>query len=234
MELTLPRRYLSYSQLRLWLDDKEAYRNRYYLGLSSPGSKYMLFGSEFAQGLEDGTIDLPALPQYQVQEFDVKVDIDGIPFHGWVDQYDPDRHKFREIKTGSTRPDGKPRWTQDLVNKHFQLDVYSLLIWLKTGKVDEECALDWVKTTSAKKCITDFTGSQVCTDDQSKMVLTGEVESFTRIITQKDRDKARMLIRSIAMEISADYSGWLKANLALSPSKSPFANSAASAPLSGI
>lgn len=219
MELHLPKKYLSYSQVRLWLDDKEAYRDRYYLGLSSPGSKYMLFGSEFAQGLEDGTISLPALTQYEVQEFDIKVDVDEVPFNGWVDQYRPSGHKFREIKTGSARADGKPRWTQELVNKHIQLDIYSLCIWLKTGKVDDECHLDWVKTKYGERCREDFhTGAMVCVPDQSKMALTGEVESFSRIITHDDRMKAKALIKSVAYEISADYSNWLKTH-APTPSK---------------
>lgn len=221
MQLTLPKKYLSYSQIRLWLDDKEAYRNRYYLGLTSPGSKYLLFGSEFAQGLEDGTIVLPALTQYEVQEFDIKVDVDEVPFNGWVDQYSPSRNKFREIKTGSSRADGKPRWTDELVSRHIQLDVYSLCIWLKTGKVDDECHLDWVKTRPKQKCIVDFTGRTICAQSQAEMELTGEVEAFRRVVTHEDRMRAKALIKSVAYEISADYSAWLKANLALKASSMP-------------
>ncbi len=228
-KLTLPKQYLSYSQIRLWLDNKEQYRDIYYRGIKQPGSKFLLFGSEIAKGLENKTIILPALTQYPVQEYQCKFDVDGVPFFGYVDQYDPDRFKFREIKTGSTRPDGKPRWTNDLVNKHLQLDIYSLLIWLKNGKVDDECHLDWIKTRAKKVCITDFTGEESCSESNNEMELTGEVESFSRIITQTERDRARFLIRSVAEEISADYSAYL----AFSSSTLPSASSEVSTSLSG-
>ncbi len=234
MELCLPKKYLSYSQIRLWLDDKEAYRRRYYMGIDGPGSKYMLFGSEFAKGIEDGTIVLPALTVYPIKEFDVKVDVDEVPFNGWIDNFDPSRFKFREIKTGSARADGKPRWTQELVNKHLQLDIYSLCVWLKLGKVDDECHLDWVKTEPGKKCRTDFhTGQEVCVDDQSKMALTGKVESFARVITHEERMRAKALIKSVAYEISADYSAWRKGNLVLSSASLPVSNKEVSSSLSG-
>lgn len=218
-ELLLPKPYLSYSQVRLWLDDKQAYRDRYYLGITKPGSKYMLFGSEFAQGLEDGTINLPALTQYPVQEFEANVDVDEVPFHGWIDQYWPEKHKFREIKTGCPRPDGKPRWSDELVKKHLQLDIYSLLIWIKTGKIDDECHLDWVKTRPKTKIIY-FGKTALCSLSQTEMEVTGEVETFRRVITHEDRMKAKALIKSVAYEISADYKAWLLANSESSDKKS--------------
>jgi len=229
MELTLPKAYLSYSQIRLWLDNKEQYRDIYYRGIKSPGSKYLLFGSEISKMLEDGTLNLPALTQYSVQEYQCKFSVDGVPFYGYIDQYEPSLFKFREIKTGSMRPDGRPRWTQKEVDNHLQLDIYSLLIWLKNGKVDDECHLDWIKTRNKMKTITDDFGNTL-EAESLELELTGEVESFSRVITQEHRDKARMLIVSIANEISADYKAYLDFNKSISPS----ASNATSSTLSGI
>lgn len=228
MELCLPKRYLSYSQVRLWLDDKESYRDRYYRGLSQPGSKWLMFGAEFARGLENGTIDLPQLPQLEVQEYDVKFDVGGVPFHGWIDQFSPARNEFREIKTGTRKPNGEPRWTKELVSRHIQLDVYSLLIWLKNGTVQDLCHLDWVVTRPARKEV-DVMGRKVTVEDRNRLELTGEVISFPRVITHDERMRAKALILSVAQEISADY----KAYLALRPSTLPVSKNTTSSDLSG-
>lgn len=226
--LTLPKPYLSWSQVRVWLEDKEAYRRRYYYKEEEPGSRYMMFGSEIAKGLEAGTIQIPNLPQYPVREQQIKVDVDGVPFYGYIDQFDPERLKFREIKTGIMRPNGKPRWTQADVQKHGQLDVYSLLVQLKYGAVDDECHLDWIVTRGKTKCITDFDGNELCAVS-NELELSGDVFSFARVITQNERDRARMVIRSVANEISGDY----RAYLALSSSRLPDLSSDSSSDLSG-
>lgn len=214
--MKLPKPYLSYSQMRVWLDDKEAYRDRYYRGIEAPGSRYMLFGSEIAKGLEDGTIKIPALPQYQVKEYQCKVAVEGVPFYAYVDTYDPARHKLREYKTGTTRPDGGARWTDALVKNHMQLDIYSLLVEVKDGWVDEELHLDWIKTRPKVKTMVDAFGN-VLQSQSSDLELTGEVESFARVITQVERDRMRILIRTVASEIAEDYRRYLD----LSPPKSP-------------
>lgn len=209
-ELNLPKEYFSYSQLRTWLDNKEQYRDRYYRGIESPGSKYLLFGSEIAKGLEDGTIKVPGLILYPVKEEQIKLEVDGVPFHGYLDQFWPERFKFRETKTGVRKPGGAPRWTQRDVDRHIQLDIYSMLIQLKYGSVDDECHLDWLHTKQKKSYI-EFAGHQLEADSQ-EMELTGEVTSFTRVITQNDRDRMRFLIRSAALEISKDFTQWLETN----------------------
>ncbi len=228
MELKLPKPYLSYSQMRVWLEDKEAYRRRYYYKEDEPGSKYMLFGSEIAKGLEDGSIVIPGLITYPVQEYQCKIEVDGVPFYAYVDQYDPARHKFREIKTGTMRPNGKDRWTQKDVDNHMQLDVYSLLIQMKDGEVDDVCHLDWVKTRPKIKYMTDAFGN-VLESASNEIELSGEVASFERTITQIERDRMRILIRSVAEEIARDY----KAYLDLSTSRLPDLSSSVSSDLSG-
>lgn len=207
--LKLPKAYLSYSQMRMWLEDKTAYRQRYYYGIEPAPSKYMMFGSEIAKGIEDGTIVIPGLELYPVKEYQIKIDVDGVPFYAYLDQFWPEKFKFRETKTGSPRADGKPRWTQKDVQEHMQLDVYSLLIQMKLGQVDDECHLDWLKTRPKVKTIIDAWGNEL-TAQSNEMELTGELESFTRVITQNERDRIRFLIRSVAGEIAWDYGQYLE------------------------
>lgn len=207
--LKMPKAYLSYSQMRVWLDDKNQYRDRYYRGIQEPSSKYMMFGSEIAKGLEDGSIVVPGLIQYPVKEYQCKIDVDGVPFFAYLDTYWPERFKFREYKTGSPRSDGRPRWTQKDVQAHMQLDIYSLLIQIKDGAVDDECHLDWIKTRPKMKYLTDNWGN-ILESQSNEMELTGELQSFTRVITQHERDRMRSLIRSVANEISEDYVEFLR------------------------
>lgn len=194
--------------MRNWLEDKDKYRLRYYRGIEERPTKALLFGSKIAKLLESGEANIPNLIQLPVQEYQIKIDVDQIPFFAYVDQYDPEHFKFREVKTGKNKPDGSPRWTQNDVQKHIQLDVYSLLIQLKNGEVDDECHLDWVKTREVVKTM-EFDG-HILSFPSNDLELTGEVESFTRIIVQEERERMRMLITSVAEEISRDYALYLK------------------------
>ena len=146
MKLNLPKEYLSYSQCRLWLDNKNQYRERYFEMKEQRASKYMIFGSEIAKGLEDKSINIPLLPVYPVSEYQIKLEVEGVPFYAYIDSYWPEKFKFREYKTGTWKQNGIPRWTQREVDNHMQLDVYSLLIKEKNGEVDDECHLDWIHT----------------------------------------------------------------------------------------
>lgn len=208
--MKLPKEYLSYSQMRVWLEDKDAYRQRYFLGVSEPGSRYLMFGSEIAKGLEAGTIKVENLTQYPVQEEQIKIDVEGVPFYAYIDQFWPEKRKFREIKTGIRKRDGSPRWTQKAVNEHMQLDVYSTLVEEKYGSVDEECHLDWIVTRNKVKTV-EFDGNVLSTESQ-ELECTGEVVSFARVISDTERRRMRFLIRSVAEEISNDYAGFLAAS----------------------
>jgi len=205
--MKLPKKYLSYSQLSLWLYDKDKYRSRYYQNIEERPSKELLFGSDMAKGLEDGTIQLPELIQYKVSEEQIKVDIEGIPFFAYIDTFDPENLSFREYKTSKNRPDGSPGWTQKRVNEHMQLDIYSLLIQEKYGRVQDLCHLDCICTRNKIKEIT-FEGN-VLQSESRDVEMTGDIITFPRIITQLERDRMRALIPSIAREIANDYEKFL-------------------------
>lgn len=196
--------------MKVWLDDKNRYRDKYFLNKSEIGSREMFFGSEVAKGLEHKTIVIPDLIQYPTQEYKINTEINGVPFFAYIDQYDQSRFKFREIKTGKWKQYGLPRWTQRDVNEHFQLDIYSLLIQQKDGQVDDECHLDWIATRWKKKYI-EFQGERL-ESESSELELTGELFSFPRVITQLERDRMRVLIESVANEISRDYESFLSQN----------------------
>ncbi len=199
-----PKSYISWSQIRLWLENKQAYRNRYYRGVKEFSSKYMIFGSEIAKGLENKTISIPKLIQYPKQEYQINIEIEGVPVFGYIDQYDAENFKFREIKTGMMKPDGSPRWTDEDVKKHGQLDLYSLMIQIKHGIVCDECNLDWLKTQNKKKTLIDAFGNTLeCKSNE--LELSGEVISFSRIITQEERDAMKKLVLEVAWAIHDDY-----------------------------
>ena len=203
-ELCLPREYLSYSQMKLWLDDKVAYRARYYEGKEEHKSPELMFGSEMAKGLENGTIIVPKLEVYPVKEWRFKGLVGGVPFAAYVDTYWPGRRKFREYKTG------KWAWTQKKVDEHMQLDVYSLCIEEKEGGVDDECHLDWLVTRNKKQTM-EFDGHLLVSEARG-IETTGEVITFARVIKKIERDRMREVIRSVANEISGDYRKWLTLN----------------------
>lgn len=195
--------------MRLWLDDKKTYRARYYRNEKMIPTKALLFGSEISQKLEDGSFKLPDGLQYETPEYEIKIDVEGVPFYSYIDTFSETRLKFREYKTGQLKGDQSDRWDQKAVNNHLQLSIYSLLIQIKHGSVDNECHLDWLEVRKKTKIIV-FNGQEL-SSVSNDLELTGRIESFTRIITQKERDTARFLIVSVAKEISADYEKYLLA-----------------------
>lgn len=204
----LPRPYLSYSQLRVWLDNKDAYRRQYYLGEPSHVSIYTVFGGKVAKGIEHGTISIPNLPLLPVKEKRMLVHIEDVPFLGYLDQFDPGTFSFRETKTGIRKPDNSPRWRQRDVEKHIQLDVYSLLIEEEFGQVDDLCHLDWLETRF-KEDVVEWGGLPLVSKT-NELELTGEVYSFKRTITPEERADMKQLIVKTANEISEDYSSFLR------------------------
>jgi len=125
MKLNLPKKYLSFSQLTLWSKDREAYRKRYYEGIPMPDTEYTLFGREVHTAIDTD----PKFKDIRLDtaEKKIAVDIDGVPVLGYIDTFDQHTCDFGEYKSGIRKKDGKPRWTQSLVQKHEQLPFYSLL-----------------------------------------------------------------------------------------------------------
>ena len=207
MKINLPKKYLSFSQIELWRKNKGEYRRRYYEGKKSPDTVYTMFGRESHEAIDQD----PQYKDIRLPEAEKKmlVKVGGVPILGYIDTYDPDTHDFGEYKTGIRKPDGKPRWTQHLVNMHDQLPLYSLLIEAEFGVKINKTYLVWLTT---EFCENTIKKGGVTLNKGRKLRLTGEMERFERRIYQYDRDRMKKLIKTTAKEINDDYEQWRKGN----------------------
>ncbi len=192
MKYNLPKKRLSYSQVILWLKNKEQYRQRYYLNEKGHENAEMLFGKTIAKNLELNLPELSFIPRYEVSEHGINVEIDGVIVQGYIDSFDPDKNKFREYKTGHLNLKGIPPWDIVAVHKHEQLPFYSLLIEATEGSVDPICHLDWIETEFKSKTM-EFQGMTL--EAQSReLILTGRIESWERKIDPWERKRIRDMI----------------------------------------
>ncbi len=202
MEINLPKKYLSYSQMTLWRQSKDGYRKRYYENGPSFENKETIFGKNTAKMLEDGVAHpvLSRVPRYKYMEYKITVPVLGVPFMGVLDTFSLQKKGFKEYKTG------KEPWNAVRVAKHEQLVIYSLLIKLKHKKVDPYCELVWIGTQWGRSK-TEFDGHVL--EGQTQVIeFTGKIEIFKRRISEWERKRMAQNIRSIAEEISADYTKW--------------------------
>jgi len=152
--IQLPQGYLSYSQIALWKANKERYKSIYFDGrrdlrINNSG---MAYGKVVATALEEekDTGDLltdsamALLKQYDVKDKEIRAEIKTK--EGWItvmgkpDTFNSKTHEFREFKTG------KGKWTQGKAQKHIQMRMYAMLIYLKHGTVLSHAYLDWMET----------------------------------------------------------------------------------------
>ena len=209
----LPRGYLSYSAVKLWLTSKAQYRKRYYENEKPFETVETNFGHKIHEIMEDPKkiVKYPALmkiPRYSVSEFEIIVDVDGVPVKGRIDSYEPTTGSFNDTKSGHRNKDGKAPWDAVRVRKDMQLPWYSFLIKHATGKVDKTCYLIWIETSFKRKTI-EFDGHEL-SNESRELELTGAIEVFKRNIAQWERDRIRKLIGKVAKEISRDYTEYLK------------------------
>lgn len=199
--ITLPRGYLSWTQLTLWEKNPRQYERIYFYGEEPPKSMYMTFGSEVADDAENGTSERESvkalnmiLPTYKVAEHKIDAEIKTpkgiLRLHGRLDQYDPKPLRFRERKTGTVP------WTQAKVARHGQIDYYYMLVYLSKGKLPTEAWLDWAQTE---------------VDEYGTLQLTGHHAEFNASRTMTD--VLRMIARAqkAALEISEAYEAKLMA-----------------------
>lgn len=202
----LPKQKFSYSQMSLWLKNKEGYRAKYYRGEPQHETAEMIFGKLIAKRLEDNDPALSFIPRYEKSEQGIEINLEGLPIIGYLDSFDPSKNKFREYKTSHLGRDGKLPWNRVLVAKHDQLPFYSFLIEQKYGEVDPMCHLDWIETDWKKKTI-EFQGMTL-TGDTRELLLTGNIKTFPRRIAKWERKRIKDLIIKTAEEISKDYKSY--------------------------
>jgi hypothetical protein len=195
----LPKPYLSYSAMNDFYYNRKRFQDKYYRGIESPVTPELVFGKRIGELLENDDESLRHITRYDTAEQKLDFKVDGIPVLGFMDTFDSKLFKIGEYKTGKTP------WTQGRVNKHFQLDVYSLGVETIFGQVDDECVLIWLETQRIERPV----GGRVSHHDAYGIEFTGKVKEFTRTITSDDRAAAYEKIVTIAQDISEDYTDWL-------------------------
>jgi hypothetical protein len=205
-KIILPKPHLSYSQMSMWLRNKDQYRERYYLNGPSFETRESIFGKTTAKMLEDGVKDkvLDRVPRYHFKEYRIEQEICGIPFLAVLDSFQKSTGSILEYKTS------KNPWTPLMVQKHLQLDVYSLLVKLLHGYVDPWTKLVWIETEYTPEL--QQVGSRQLLGESNQLRFTGRIEIFKRRIPEWERQMMKQKIVRVAQEISEDYQLFLQSN----------------------
>lgn len=147
-----PRPYLSFSQMVLFQKSPQDYLNQYIYGKKQRISRNIALGSAMAEGLEleeatgDPLLDLvmARLPKFELMDKPIKAELENgrgiIHLLAKPDTAKADYSAFKEYKT-STR-----KWTQRMVDESGQIDFYTTVIWLKTGKIPQDIELICAET----------------------------------------------------------------------------------------
>lgn len=195
-DLILPTGYLSHSQIELWEKSRESYRTTYYGGKRFTGNMYTDFGNEVTLAMERNEPWVAFIPRFSVFERAFIVDIDGIPFKGQIDQFEPSTGCFAEQKTVMTK------WSDNKIAKHKQFDRYSLAIEIMDGFVQDLAFFIDVRSAKRKKSEM-VCGIEVFGDDE--MYLTGEFNVIERVVTAEDREREFANISRVGREIAEDF-----------------------------
>lgn len=203
----LPRGYLSYSAMTLWLKDKDGFRAKYYVpnapDFSTP---YTEFGKKVATMLEtdEHKTDpvLSKIPKYKVSEHPIEHAIEGVPIKAYIDSFDPKKGRILEYKTSVKKKHGPPAWNKVAVQKHEQLLLYHLLVKETLGFVHPVVTLVAMETDWSEE----KAGGLLKKDEGRSLYLTGKFEVFKRTIKDWEHDRMRQLIVQVAKEVSEDFS----------------------------
>lgn len=199
--LKLPTGYLSHGQMELWKSKgKESYRKTYYGGKRFGGNEWTEFGNKVTLAMANNEEWVSFIPRFPVFERKFIVDIDGIPFKGSIDNFDPATGQFAEQKTV------KEKWSDNKIKKHKQFDRYSLAIELMDGFVDDTAFFVDVRTDAKNKTIM-FDGHELESDSKD-IWLTGEFNKIERIVTAEDRRAAYEEIVRVGREIEEDFAAF--------------------------
>ena len=101
-KISLPKGYLSWSQLDVWRRNPDRYKEEYFYDLPKLDTKYLRFGKWFAKEIEKGRHKkyFPDLPVYDKFEHKMEIELDGVKLLSYIDSYHPEEHVFLEYKTG--------------------------------------------------------------------------------------------------------------------------------------
>lgn len=201
IKLILPKPWLSWSSINCWMTNPERFRREYFENAEKLDTKFLRFGKGIAKLIEEGkhTELLPDLIVYDSPEYEMRVEVLGVPMLAYIDTYNSVDNVFREYKTG------KHAWTQAKVQKHDQLTLYATLLKHLKGQMPEYCDLDWIETREGAVEVEDFwrTG-------EKEINVTGRIITFRREFDEREIDRMEDIIRKAAEEISEAYQEFIK------------------------
>ena len=89
------------------------------------------------------------------------------------------------------------------------MDLYSTILELEDGFVEDECDLIWVKTKKEEVVVDriEIMPGIFSNKTETQLSLTGEYEIIKRVITPEDRKKMFDLVSTVGKEIAQDYKG---------------------------
>ncbi len=209
-KLILPKPHLSWSAISCWNSNPERFRREYFENGQKLDTKFLRFGKGIAKMIEEGkhTELLPDLIVYEKPEFEIKVEVIGVPMLAYLDGYDPVNNVFLEYKTG------KIPWTQAKVQKHDQLTLYATMLKALTGKMPEYCDLYWIETKEEKKAVEyqeeEEYGGGLQNDKRIEINVTGHIIPFHREFDEREIDRMEFVIQKAAEEISEAYQEFIK------------------------
>lgn len=197
----LPKPHLSWSSINCWMTNPERFRKEYFENSQKLDTKYLRFGKGIAELIEKGKHKelLPDLVIYEKPEFEMRVEVMGVPLLGFLDGYNPSENIFGEYKTG------KHPWDQARVQKHDQLTLYATMLKEITGKMPEYCDLHWIETREGAKEVEDFWRS-----NEKEINVTGKILTFRREFDEREIDRMEFIVQKAAEEISEAYQEFIK------------------------
>lgn len=136
-------RQYSWSQHSSFKYDPEQWYQKYILGIESPKTPELEFGSMVGKKLETDQTFLPQIKRNNVMEHEFRCMFNGIELVGYADSFCTITNKeLQEYKTGV-----KP-WDQKRVDEHGQITMYLLMHYLitKTRPEDLDITLWWMPT----------------------------------------------------------------------------------------
>lgn len=194
MDLLLPRNYLSYSAMMMWIKSPERFKKEYFEGAPKLDTKYLRFGKGMAESRQQRE-----LQPGQFTEYEIRVNVCGVPVLSFIDFYDSNTHEFEDDKTG------KIPWTDSKVQKLDQLPFYATALKWQTGVIPKRCYINWLETIEGVGDDSDFWESV-----EKKLTLTGKEVRFMRELDPREIDRMEKLIINTATQISNEYKKWLK------------------------
>lgn len=121
------KRPLSYSQLSCWEWSKEDWYQNYILNKPRGKSSAMEVGNIIGDSIGTPQSLVPELNPAGVKEYPLNAQLNDIYLVGYADHFCPDTLELNENKT-AVNP---KKWTQGTVNRHGQLTMYALCLFLK-------------------------------------------------------------------------------------------------------